>query len=78
MIILSKMLVILIIPVEVQRLKFRLLMTAGATTNITVTRNKVFSSKNEGIGLYKKVTNSTVEYNVVYDIRTYHIYIDAS
>ena len=51
--------------------------SAGATTNITVTHNKVFSSKNEGIGLYKKVTNSVVEYNTVYDIKTYHIYIDA-
>ena len=42
----------------------------GATTNITVTHNKVFSSKHEGIGLYKKVTNSIVEYNAVYDIKT--------
>ena len=48
-----------------------------ATTNITVTRNKVYSSKLEGIGLYKKVTNSIVEYNVIYDIKTAHIYIDA-
>ena len=49
----------------------------GATTNIAVTHNKVISSKHEGIGLYKKVTNSIIEYNVVYDVRTVHIYIDA-
>ena len=51
--------------------------TEGATTNITVQYNKVFSSRLEGIGLYKKVTNSIVEYNVVYDIKNAHIYMDA-
>jgi hypothetical protein len=49
----------------------------GSTTNILITRNKVFNSKHEGIGLYKKVTNSIIEYNVVRDIRSFFIYIDA-
>jgi hypothetical protein len=50
----------------------------GSTTNITVTRNKVFSSKQEGIGIYKKATNCIVEYNTVYDIKTAHIYLASS
>ena len=49
----------------------------GYTKNITVEYNTVFSSKQEGIGFYKKVTNSIMQYNVVYDIRLAHLYIDA-
>jgi hypothetical protein len=51
---------------------------SGATTNILVTRNKVSNSIHEGIGFYKKVTNSIAQYNVVRDIRSFFIYIDAS
>ncbi len=47
---------------------------AGATTNILVARNKVFESAHEGIGLYKGVTNSTVEYNIVRDTQSFMIY----
>ena len=50
----------------------------GITTNITVKYNKVFSSKHEGIGIYKKATNCIVEYNSVYDVRTFHIYVASS
>lgn len=49
----------------------------NSTSGITVTRNRVFNCY-EGIGLYKKVKDTIVEYNTVYDNRTYHIYIDAS
>jgi hypothetical protein len=49
----------------------------GATTNILVARNKVFNGSYEGIGLYKKVTNSIVEYNIVKNIKSFMIYIDA-
>jgi hypothetical protein len=51
--------------------------SASATKNIRVAYNHVSGSKNEGIGLYKKVTNSIVEYNVVRDIKSFYIYIDA-
>ena len=50
----------------------------GTTTNITVTRNKIFSGKHEGIGLYQKADGNTVEYNVVRDLTSHHIYIDAA
>ena len=51
--------------------------TEGYTEEITITGNTVLASKQEGIGLYKAITDSIVEYNTVYDIRTAHIYIDA-
>ena len=41
----------------------------GATTNITVTRNKVHNGKYEGIGFYNGVTYSIAEYNVVRDMQ---------
>ncbi|WP_419658214.1 uncharacterized protein Dvar_71540 [Desulfosarcina variabilis str. Montpellier] len=50
----------------------------GATHDITVTKNKVFDSKHEGIGLYKNVNGCIIEKNVVYNIRSYHIYNGAS
>jgi len=50
----------------------------GYTQNITVEYNTVFSSKLEGIGLYKNVTDSIVQYNTVYDIKTFYIYIGSS
>jgi hypothetical protein len=52
--------------------------TAGAATNILVARNSVSHSVQEGIGLYKKVTNSIIEHNTVHDIITGFIYIDAA
>ena len=52
--------------------------SAGATTNITVSHNLVSNSKHEGIGFYKKVTNSVAEYNVLHDMRSYHLYSDSS
>jgi hypothetical protein len=48
----------------------------GATKDILIARNKVFRGW-EGIGLYKKVTNSIVEYNIVNNTRSYMIYVDA-
>lgn len=48
----------------------------GATTNVVVSGNKVFHG-HEAIGLYKMVTNCTVEHNHVYDNDSYQIYIDA-
>ena len=53
-------------------------VSPGATTNITVKHNKVFASKLEGIGIYKKATYCTVEYNSVYDIKSYHIYLGSA
>ena len=47
----------------------------GLCKNITVTRNKVINSKHEGIGFYKGVTNSVMEYNVVRDIKSFMLYI---
>lgn len=49
----------------------------GATTDITVKRNKVFHCF-EGIGVYRGSNYCTVEYNVCYDNRSYQIYSDAS
>ena len=48
----------------------------GATTDITVQYNKIFNCY-EGIGIYKKCTNIIVEYNYLYDNRSYQIYVDA-
>ena len=47
----------------------------GSTKNITVRRNRVFNAY-EGIGLYKTPSYVTVEQNVVYDCRSYHMYVD--
>ena len=47
----------------------------GLCKNITVTRNKVINSKHEGIGFYKGVTNSVMEYNVVRDVKSFMLYI---
>jgi hypothetical protein len=44
----------------------------GATTNILIARNKVFNGSHEGIGLYKKVTNSIVEYNIVKNMQVFY------
>jgi parallel beta-helix repeat protein len=50
----------------------------GGTKNIYIARNYVFMSKHEGIGLYKKVENSIVEYNIIRDTASYMLYSDAS
>lgn len=47
----------------------------GAVTNITVKNNTVYHGY-EGIGLYKGPTQTIVENNVVYDCRSYHLYVD--
>jgi parallel beta-helix repeat protein len=47
------------------------------TYGVTVTRNTVFHSY-EGIGFYGKTRNSTMEYNISYDNRLYHLYIASS
>jgi hypothetical protein len=52
--------------------------TTGATKNILVAGNLVIKSAHEGIGFYKKVENSIVEYNTIRDMTSYHIYSDAS
>jgi parallel beta-helix repeat protein len=49
----------------------------GLADNVLVSGNTVFHSY-EGIGLYKKVTNTIVKNNILYDNRKYHIYLDAS
>jgi parallel beta-helix repeat protein len=49
---------------------------SNSTYDITISRNKVFHSY-EGIGLYKMTRNCIVENNVLYDNRSYQIYIDA-
>ena len=46
----------------------------GVTTNITVTRNKIHNGIYEGIGFYKGVTHSIAEYNIVRDMRSFHLY----
>jgi parallel beta-helix repeat protein len=48
----------------------------GAADDHLVSGNTVFHSY-EGIGLYKKVTNTLVTDNILYDNRKHHIYIDA-
>jgi hypothetical protein len=50
----------------------------GSTTNITVSHNIVVNSKHEGIGFYKGVTESVMEYNVVRDVRSALFYIASS
>jgi hypothetical protein len=49
----------------------------GATKNILVTGNYLKNNAGEGIGFYKKVTDSIMEYNTVRDNRTFYYYIDA-
>jgi hypothetical protein len=49
----------------------------GATRNILVTGNYLKNNAGEGIGFYKKVTDSIMEYNIIRDNRTFYYYIDA-
>jgi len=46
----------------------------GVTTNITVTGNHIHNGIYEGIGFYKGVTNCVAEYNIVRDMRSFHLY----
>lgn len=50
---------------------------AGSSTHNTVKKNVVHNC-NEGIGVYVKAENTTVEYNSVYDLNLVGIYVDAS
>jgi Periplasmic copper-binding protein (NosD) len=47
------------------------------TYDITVTRNKVHRG-HEGIGVYKRARNITIEHNHIWDNNSYHLYVDAS
>ena len=51
---------------------------AGATTDITVSHNVVENGKNEGIGFYRKASNCVAEYNVIRDMKSFHLYADSS
>ena len=51
--------------------------TAVVKDNI-IRRNTVYGGCWEGIGLYKEVGTTTVEYNAVYDNRSFHIYVSMS
>jgi hypothetical protein len=50
----------------------------GSTRNITVSYNKLVNCKHEGIGFYKGVVDSVMEYNIVRDVRSYHLYVASS
>jgi hypothetical protein len=49
----------------------------GATKNIVISGNYLLNNAGEGIGLYKKVTDSIMEYNTVRDSHSFFYYIDA-